>query len=284
MPPTTPGRPDRGPSWDRRPRLRSAGPLVFAATVLLASGGVGVAAASAASPVSPSTPAPTPTTTDATPAPTPTTTDTATPAPTDTSTATPVPTDTATPAPQPTPVEVPRLDPRVFAGALHGEFSVPTKDGCGTLTLLAQTGEATAVTEDSITVRSRDGFEKVYAITEDTRVTSGHRNKEVRQGEWTSVIATTEGETATAAYLTDLTRPAKNFWRSRTWWYRAWQNPVPSIQGSPEACPTPPTTPSPTPTDTATPTPSVTPTETPTTPEPTPTTTDTTTPAPTPSS
>jgi hypothetical protein len=76
--------------------------------------------------------------------------------------------------------------PRVFAGgpmggfdqAEHGEFQV---------------GELTAITDDSATVKSQDGYEKTYAITKDTRKTDN-----LAKGTQVTVIATTANGTTTA--------------------------------------------------------------------------------------
>jgi type VI secretion system secreted protein VgrG len=224
----------------------------------------------------------------------PTPTETVEPTPTETVEPTPTlePTPTETPTTPPT-VKVPRINPWSYVGIMHGDFVLPTKDGCG-IPLSTQTGEATAVAEDSITVRSLDGFEKVYAIAESTRTVAGRRgNSEVRQADQVLVAAagtTVEGETATAAYIYDLTRPSKSFWKAPK--YRWPHFPGTDKWRTPTPCPTPPQTPTPTPTPTDTPTlpptetptgtPTVTPTDVPPTPEPTPTVTETTTPDPTP--
>ncbi|MEV0391326.1 hypothetical protein [Nonomuraea sp. NPDC050643] len=148
-----------------------------------------------------------------------------------------------------------------------------TKDGCGTATLLAQTGQATAVAEDSITVRSQDGFEKTYAIDDTTRTIAGRRGtSEVRQDDWVSVTATTDGQNATAVHVYDLSRPGKRIW-SYQGWKRSWQWWAgPPRWQTPTSCPTP--TQTVTPTEVPTETPTQTPTETPTS-EPTPSVSDT---------
>jgi hypothetical protein len=223
------------------PRRRIPRPFIFAtAVVLVASGGIGMSAASAASP----TPIPT---------------DPETPVPsvtvTETPTETPVPTLTPTPTPTPTPTApaAPRVPPLAFPGTLHGELVLPAKDGCG-FTVFAQTGEATVLAQDSITVKSQDGFEKVYAISDTTRTLTGRRGNEVRQGDWVTVTATTVGETATVAYVFDLSRPNRNFWRGDSWLSSKQWRPGTRWR-TPAICPTPPV---PTPTDLPTP-----PTETP---------------------
>ncbi|MEU4511430.1 hypothetical protein AB0G05_18220 [Nonomuraea wenchangensis] len=277
-------------------------PVFVAATaVLMAAGGAGVATAAAGA-------------TPAEPSPTATPTETLTPTPTETVTVTDAPTETPLP-------ELAPLSPWGFVGAMHGEFAVPTKDGCGSVTLSAQTGRATAVTEDSITVRSQDGFERTYTIGEDTRTIAGRRgNSAVKQDDWVSVTATaatpatpapaptattpgtpappsdgtdgTDGGAAqdaanggTALYVYDLSRPVKRSWKG---WgqLRHWWAPAPSWR-TPAECPTPSATPTvtlpETPTETPTAPPTATPTETPTaTPTETPIETPTDTPTDTP--
>jgi len=281
----TPTNPDRSHEVSSnetgRSRRRVSRPLALAGAIaLVVSGGVGASAASAGSP--PPAPAESPT-----PTPTVTVSETAVPIPT--------PAPTLTPTPAPTETKAPWVPPPAFPGVLHGEFVLPGEDGCG-FTVLAQTGEATTLTEDSITVRSRDGFEKAYTIDDSTRSLASRRGGEIEQGDWVSVTARTTGETATAAYVFDLSRSSKKFWRDDSWWsprqWRPggkWRTPAP--------CPTPPvatpTVTPPTPTDAPT-----APTETPTLPttgpstgptteptaEPAPTVTDSAPPSPAPAS
>ena len=56
-----------------------------------------------------------------------------------------------------------------LGGALHGEFVIKKDDG-PYQTVAAQRGEVTAVSKDSITVKSEDGYSRTYTITEDTLV------------------------------------------------------------------------------------------------------------------
>ncbi|HEX6353757.1 hypothetical protein [Actinophytocola sp.] len=60
----------------------------------------------------------------------------------------------------------------------HGEF---------------QTGEVTAISDDSITVKSEDDYEQTYVIDDNTQVASG-----IAEGDQVTVIATTENDKATA--------------------------------------------------------------------------------------
>ncbi|WP_424533320.1 hypothetical protein ACOZ38_23470 [Sphaerisporangium viridialbum] len=251
-----------------------------------------------------------------------------------------------------------------FIGTPHGEFVVPAK-GCVFPVLFTQTGQATVVAEDAITVKSQDGFERVYAIGDATRTVSGRRgDTKVKQGDWVSVTsvaqgdstpvppqdaptpvppedaptpvppqdaptpvppqdaptpvppedaptpvpsqsvpttappqdsptavppqsvptpvapqvepttAAPQGETTTAAWVFDLTRPSKNFWRGKGWWAPKHWQPGNLQWRAPKPCPT--ETSTPTPTETPTETPTATPTETPTgTPTETPTETST---------
>ncbi len=179
MKPTNPHRLEKGRlSGPGGPRRRISQPMILAtAFVLTASVGAGATAASAATPVTP-------------PA------ETSDPVVTATVTITPTapPAETATDSPTATPTtEVPLVGP--FLGALHGEVVVPAKDGCGTVTVFTQTGQAVAVADDSITVRSQDGFERSYAIGDSTRVLTARRGGDIRQDAWISVIAAVQSGT-----------------------------------------------------------------------------------------
>ncbi|MFG1749935.1 hypothetical protein [Streptosporangium sandarakinum] len=246
---------ERGPAGAGGPRRGVSRPLAVAATaVLLASGGIGVTAASAATPVPPPTPTPTGTA-DGTPATTPVPTETVTETPTET------PTETVTPTPTPTATELPAVHPLQFADTAHGEFVLGTKDPCAFVTVFAQTGKVTAVDEGSITVRSRDGFEQAYTLVDDTRVVAGRRgNGEVRQGDWVTLTALRQAQEATAAYVYDLSQPGKG--KRGAWWSPRQGWPGTGKWRAPKPCPTQPQTPSPTPTNGGTPT-------APTTPSPT---------------
>ncbi|MEV4244170.1 hypothetical protein AB0J63_12240 [Streptosporangium canum] len=250
------------------PRRSVQRPLtVAAAMVLLTSGGIGMAAASAATPAPPPAETPTPTQTVS-----------------ETPTATPTEPPAETPTPTPTATALPTVHPLELTGAVHGEFLAGTEDPCVFVTVFAQTGEATAVTEETITVRSRDGFEQAYTITDTTRVVAGKRgNSEVRQGDWVALTSTREGATATAAYVYDLSRQGKKSPRGNDWWHHRQWWPGTAKWRTPTPCPTPPQTPTPTPTVTETPTVPPTPAPTPPeTPAPTPSVTATVTPTPTP--
>ncbi|MER7213256.1 hypothetical protein ABT340_39850 [Streptosporangium sp. NPDC000239] len=251
MKPTNDDRPD-----ETRRRVPHSLSLA-AAVVLVASGGVGGAVASASPAPAPTGPeTPTPTATQPLPTDIPTSTPTLTPTPPPPPSPSPSPTGLPTAAPAP---KVPRV---AFPQVLHGEFVLPAKDGCG-FTVLSQTGEATTLTEDSVTVRSQDGFEKVYAIDDSTKVYAGRRGNEIRQGDWISVTATATGETATAAHVFDLSRPSRKLWRGNWWSSPLWR--LGDRRHTPALCPTPTASPTALPTETPTAPPTETPTETPTT-------------------
>jgi hypothetical protein len=65
----------------------------------------------------------------------------------------------------------------------HGEF---------------QTGEVTAISDDSITVKSEDDYEETYVINDETQVMDG-----IEQGDEVTVIATTENDKATATSVVE---------------------------------------------------------------------------------
>lgn len=71
-----------------------------------------------------------------------------------------------------------------MSGADHGEF---------------QTGEVTELTDDSITAKSEDGFTKTYVIDDETELSSS-----VVEGDEVTIIATTEGTTATAESVMEM--------------------------------------------------------------------------------
>lgn len=153
--------------------------LLVGTTALVVVTGAGVAAAAVLSP---------------SPAPTPTATDTATPSA----------------SPSGTPSETTPGHGRGwgrkmgFGGpALHGEFVVP--DGQGTYaTIATQNGEVTAVDQDSITVKSEDGYSRTYTLTEDTLVNAARDGiDDVKTGNTVSVFAVVADGKATATSVND---------------------------------------------------------------------------------
>ncbi|WP_206060985.1 hypothetical protein, partial [Nonomuraea basaltis] len=153
--------------------------LLIATTSLIVVAGAGVAAAAVFSP---------------SPSPTPTASDTATPS--------------ASPSGTPS-GKAPgygRGHRMGFGGpALHGEFVVP--DGEGTYaTVATQYGDVTAVDQDSITVKSEDGYTKEYVVNGDTRINRGSDGIDaVKTGQKVAVTAKVDGGTATAVSIHDAT-------------------------------------------------------------------------------
>jgi hypothetical protein len=90
-------------------------------------------------------------------------------------------------------------------GALHGQF-VMAKPGGGYQTVDIQSGQVTAVSATSITLRSSDGYSHTYAITSSTLVDAQRDGIDsVKVGNQASLIATVSGSTATAVRIQDRT-------------------------------------------------------------------------------
>jgi hypothetical protein len=88
-------------------------------------------------------------------------------------------------------------------GALHGEFVVK-KDGGGYQTVATQRGEVTAVSKDSITLKSEDGYSRTYTLTEDTLVNAARDGiGDVKVGNTVGVSAVVADSKATAISLND---------------------------------------------------------------------------------
>jgi hypothetical protein len=88
---------------------------------------------------------------------------------------------------------------------LHGQF-VLAKPGGGYQTVDVQSGQVTAISATSITLRSADGYSHAYAVTSSTLVDaqrSGVGSVKVGHEVW--LIATVSGGTATAASIADRT-------------------------------------------------------------------------------
>ena len=90
-------------------------------------------------------------------------------------------------------------------GALHGQFVV-AKSGGGYETVDVQSGQVTAVSTTSITLKSADGFSKGYAVAGST-VVDAQRDGigSVKVGNQVTLLASVSGSTATATSITDLT-------------------------------------------------------------------------------
>jgi hypothetical protein len=90
-------------------------------------------------------------------------------------------------------------------GALHGQLVV-TKPGGGYQTVDVQTGQVTAVSTTSITLKSADGFTKSYTVTSSTLVDAQRDGiGSVKVGNQATMQATVSGSSATATSITDLT-------------------------------------------------------------------------------
>ncbi|WP_232828683.1 hypothetical protein [Kribbella monticola] len=88
-------------------------------------------------------------------------------------------------------------------GALHGEFVVE-KQGGGYQTVATQRGEVTAVSKDSITVKSADGYSKTYTLTADTLVNATRDGIDsVKNGNQVAVSAIVADGKATAVSVND---------------------------------------------------------------------------------
>ncbi|GIH79960.1 hypothetical protein [Planobispora longispora] len=174
---------------DEPPRRRVPRKILLGAvTALVVATGAGVAAAATAS-------SPTPSPASPTPSPTPSVTE-----------------GDATPTPAPPPGKGWKRMMRGPFGAIHGEFVVPDGNG-GYQTVATQIGEVTEVGEDSVTVRSEDGFSRTYAVGDSTRVSAGRQGVTgIESGDTVAVTAEVEGQTATATSVVDLTRPQHPRW------------------------------------------------------------------------
>ena len=88
-------------------------------------------------------------------------------------------------------------------GAIHGEFVAPDGSG-GYRTVDTQTGNATSVSSDSITVKSADGFTKTYQVSSSTNVDAQRDGiGSVKTGHQVAVTATDGGGTAAAVSILD---------------------------------------------------------------------------------
>jgi hypothetical protein len=90
-------------------------------------------------------------------------------------------------------------------GLIHGQFTAP-KSGGGYQTYDAQQGTVTAVSANSVTVKSADGYTFTYTVTSKTVVDAQAAGiGSVKKGDTVFVIATVSGTTATAANVLDIT-------------------------------------------------------------------------------
>jgi hypothetical protein len=86
--------------------------------------------------------------------------------------------------------------------AVHGEFTISDGNG-GYKTAIMQTGEVTAVSDTSLTAKSADGYTKVYTIDKDTAFGNNGSASDVQSGDTVTVVATPEGDNATADTVMD---------------------------------------------------------------------------------
>ena len=88
---------------------------------------------------------------------------------------------------------------------LHGEFTAKSPSGAYQ-TLAVQTGQVTAVSSSSITVRSEDGYARTYAVDTSTMVNAGRDGiGSVKEGDSVHVVAKASGGTARAIHIVDAT-------------------------------------------------------------------------------
>ena len=173
-PPEFPGR--RPPSRRKAPHKLILG----VATALVVATGVGVAAAGNL-------------TTQAQPTPTPTGMETGGP-------------PGASPcAPSPGPTQQQQMQGPF--NAIHGQLVVP-KQGGGYQTVTMQSGVVTSIQQNSVAVKSEDGYARTYTLDANTRVCAGREGLSgVKTGHRVWVISTAQGNTSTAIVLADLTQP-----------------------------------------------------------------------------
>ena len=90
-------------------------------------------------------------------------------------------------------------------GAIRGEFVTPDGSG-GYRTVAMQTGEATAVSSDSITVKSADNVSRTYSVDQNTVVNSGRDGiANVKKGDTVRVDAVVTSGKAAARSIQDVT-------------------------------------------------------------------------------
>ncbi|WP_066937211.1 hypothetical protein [Microtetraspora fusca] len=92
-------------------------------------------------------------------------------------------------------------------GSVRGELTITKKNG-GQQTLTVQSGTVTSVDQNSIEIKSEDGFAQKYAITDFSRVSTGRKGlTEITTGDNALVVAVGKGASAPAAFIADLSRP-----------------------------------------------------------------------------
>ncbi len=112
-------------------------------------------------------------------------------------------------APGPAAPSSPGSSPAAIGGALpgllHGQFIVRGLGGVQTVDV--QSGQVTAVSSTSVTLRSTDGFTHAYVVISGSTIVDAGRGGigSVRVGDQASVEATVSGSTATATRIDDQT-------------------------------------------------------------------------------
>jgi hypothetical protein len=92
---------------------------------------------------------------------------------------------------------------------VHGQF-VASAPGGGFQTKAVQSGQVTAVSGSSITVRSADNYTKTYRVTSAARVFPGNGISSVKSGDQVRLLATVHGSAATVTTIIDLSKlPSK---------------------------------------------------------------------------
>jgi hypothetical protein len=105
------------------------------------------------------------------------------------------------------------MGPGAFLGAngvIHGSYTLKGPDGAYE-TINTQSGTATDVTSDSITVLSADGFSQTYAVGSSTVVDADyHGIGSVEVGDNINIVGLASGGTVAAEQVTDLTQIQAN--------------------------------------------------------------------------
>ncbi len=84
---------------------------------------------------------------------------------------------------------------------LHGELVV-AKAGGGTQTIVTQAGAVTAISKESVSIKSSDGFARTYAITEKTLIgPPGATSSDLKTGDEAHVAALKNGDSLAALRL-----------------------------------------------------------------------------------
>jgi hypothetical protein len=90
-----------------------------------------------------------------------------------------------------------------FGMGIHGEFTA-RKPGGGYQTIASQVGEVTAVSHDSITLKSEDGYTRTYVVDDNTLVNAGNDGiDDVKKGDNVRVAAIVSGGSAHAVEIMD---------------------------------------------------------------------------------